>query len=179
MRPSARDPTPQFAQVGGDGTAVLAHTLGDLQVVSAVPVVTPEQGHRADVAHALVPVPVEALQHEHVPTPDVHETTSWDPDAAPLSEIEGGLLPGHDIPLVAVVRELGDEQPLPVPDRRLRSGTSQRTRARVQQDLDGGHVVAIIGDCVGRAQQSRKGHQPRDVLLDDGRPGLRRVGGWR
>jgi hypothetical protein len=82
-----------------------------------------------------------------------------DTDAAQVGEVQGGLLPRHDVPFVGGVRELRDEQPLPVSNRCLGARPAERAGPGIEEHLDRGHVVAVAvavaGDDIGGAQQAR------------------------
>jgi len=82
----------------------------------------------------------------------------WNVDASLLGKIECSTFPGHDVDRVVTVRELRDDQPVAVADRRLRPGTAERASAGAEQILDrfevGGRLFWAEGDTIGGSEQS-------------------------
>lgn len=97
---------------------------------------------------------------------DLHEAVPCDLDAGGACQLERGRLPGHDVPVVVVVRELRDQLvAVGVEHGRLGARSAQGSGARCEQRLHGVELAGTVsrGD-VGRVEQLGQVDQPWHVV---------------
>lgn len=168
-----RDAAPQCAEVVVCGGRDVREFWCQFDVVvrpRAAAVASLNQGHRAQVADPLLAASVEPVQQEDGTTVDPGDRTSRNSDPDALCQVERRLLPGHDVPVVVRVRELGgSEQSVLTDHRRLGSGPAEGAGPRVQEDLDGGDGRPVRSGL--RGPPGRRRRAPREGSRSSPRQG--------